>query len=342
MKNRNNRAITVLLFLGVSCLASCDGRSSYTASRLQLGTIINLTAVASSEKEALQASERVFEEIGRVENLMSPYKPGSDVYRINQAGWEQPVAVSEDTFLLLKRSAEISVQTGGAFDITFASLSSLWNFNLKKFIPPSRESVARRLPLVNYRLIVLDPAGRRVRLSRRGTRIGLGGIAKGYAIKRGIEAFRSAGITAAIVEAGGDLQVLGNKRCEPWRVGLAHPRKKGIVLSIALEDGEAVTTSGDYERFAVYEGVRYHHILDPRTGFPAKGLLSVSVIAKDAVDADAFATALFVMGREKALKFLSGRRDIQAILVDLDMNYYASKELKGRIVLLEDVKIRWF
>ncbi len=177
---------------------------------------------------------------------------------------------------------------------------------------------------------------------KRGMKIGLGGIAKGYVIRRALEVLRSLGIEHAIVDAGGDLQVLGTKDGEEWLAGLVHPRTKELVIAIKMRDGDTVATSGDYERFAEHRGVRYHHIIDPATGFPANRLASVSVICSDPVEADAYATAIFVMGKERAVEFLKGRSGLEVILIDPEMRVWASESLRGRIVMLKEMGVEWF
>ena len=172
-------------------------------------------------------------------------------------------------------------------------------------------------------------------------KIGLGGIAKGYAVKRGIDILRKRGIRSAIVEEGGDLQVMGMKQGKRWVTGLRHPREQSLVLALKLDDGDSIATSGDYERFAMYKGRRYHHIMDPRTGFPASGFSSVSVVSSDPVVSDSYATAIFVMGPEQALEFLKKREDLEVILIDRKMNIIISKSLKKDITLFTDREICW-
>ncbi len=317
----------------------------YTGS--QLGTVINITIISESESDAIKASEQAFNEIERIENEMSPYRKGSDVYNINNYAFKNPVKISKETFDIIKKSAEMSNITDGGFDITFATISHLWNFNKDGFAPPSREAVIKLLPYLNYKLLQLDPDNLTVKIGNEKTKIGLGAIAKGYAVKMGIIAMKNVGIKNAIMEAGGDLQVAGNKYnehwfTEQWKIGLRHPRNDKLILSLNLSDMDSVVTSGDYERFAMHDSVRYHHIMDPKTGFPAKTFASVTVLSKDPVDADAFATAFFVMGKEKTKQLLKKKTDLKAIFIDLDLKISASRELKDKISLLEDIDIEWF
>jgi len=309
-------------------------------SRPLLGTIINLTII-SDESDAISAADEVFSEIERIEEAMSPYRDSSDVYRINRHAFRGPVPVSGETAALIRRSLDISAETGGAFDITFASLSGLWNFRKKPFVPPSAREVRARLHLVDYRRVVLDREKNTVRFASGGMKIGLGGIAKGYAVKRGIDILRKRGIRDAIVEEGGDLQVMGTKYGKRWVTGLRHPREESLVLALKLDDGDSIATSGDYERFAMYKGRRYHHIMDPRTGFPASGFSSVSVVSSDPVVSDSYATAIFVMGPERSREFLKKREDLKVILIDRNMNIFISQSLKKDVTLFTKREISW-
>lgn len=320
---------------------SCKKPAVYHYQKMQLGTIINLTIISGSAEKALNTSQKVFDEIGRVESLMSPYRKTSDVFRINNSAYMNPVKISDEVFSLIEQSINISALTGGAFDITFASGSHLWKFNNDNFRPPAPGAVREYLPFINYRNINLDPVKKTVSWKFKEIKTGLGGIAKGYAVKRGIETAMAIENQGIILEAGGDLQVAGGKFGSPWQVGLTHPREKSILLSIELYDMDSVATSGDYERYAFYNNKRYHHIIDPKTGYPAETFASVSVISKDAVKSDAYATALFVMGLEKAKELLKKDRGLLVIFIDLNMKVYASAGLKERIFPMRDILIEW-
>lgn len=340
MKQRILAALAPLL-VPLLLTAATGEAKLHTYMRPMLGTLVNLTIIASSEEIAASAARAAFGEIDRVEKLMSPRLAESDVSRINARAAEGPVHVSADTFTVITLAQQVSRLTGGAFDASFASAGMLWDFSKEPFSPPEKREVLKLLPLVNYKNVFLNKQDRTVRLAQKGMKIGLGGVAKGYAVGKAIEALKKHGVKDAIVEAGGDLKVIGSKFGNPWRVGLMHPREKSIIITLTLKDDESIVTSGDYERFAVHKGVRYHHIIDPATGYPAQGLLSVSVIAKDPALADAYATALFVMGKEKAIEFLSKRKDLKAILIDPGMKIYASKDLKERIAAASNKDINW-
>lgn len=305
-----------------------------------MGTIINLTIIDSPDR-ALIVAERVFQEIERIEDLMSPYREKSDVSRINLAAPSGPTPVGDETFSLIKRSLNITKETAGCFDITYASMAYLWDFSNKNFRLPFGSEIKQGLKFVGSSNILLDHKTKTIRFARNRTKVGLGGIAKGYAIHRGIMILKEEEVAAAIVEAGGDLQVLGDKFGTRWNVGLKDPRGKDILMSIELDEMDSIATSGDYERFHLYKGKRYHHILDPRSGYPAEGLISVTVISKDAVLSDAYATALLVMGKDAALRFLRRKKEISGILIDSSMNIIALDSLKKRIKLYKDVPVTW-
>ncbi|MBP7735345.1 MAG: FAD:protein FMN transferase [Spirochaetes bacterium] len=331
----NRIALPILLLILLSCQKPVNH-----VTRPLMGTSVNLTMVCDTEL-AGAAAGAAFGEIERIEKLLSPVRPESDLYRLNHGGSAGPVTVTGETRDLIKRSVDLSAETGGCFDITFAALEGLWNYKDKNFTPPSPGAVAILLPLVGSKNIILNPDGKSISFARPGVKIGLGAIAKGYAVMKGVEALKGKGVKAGIVDAGGDLQVFGKKFFGSWVTGLRHPRKDAILLTIDLEDMDAIATSGDYERFVMRNGVRYHHIIDPRSGYPTKTFTSVSVISKSAALSDAYATAIFVMGLEKAREFLKQHGEIDVILADDKVNLYISKRLKERITVLEKHAIEW-
>ena len=248
--------------------------------------------------------------------------------------------MSREVHDILKKSIGISVVTDGAFDITFASIGKLWNFNQETFVPPAASIINKKIHLINYKNITINN-DLSVILKKHGMKIGLGAIAKGYAVQRGIEILKEMGVESAIVEEGGDLQVLGEKYGKSWKTGLMDPRKKKLFLTIELDDLDSIATSGDYERFVMHSGKRYSHIIDPRTGYPTNTFASVSVLSKDPVFSDAYATALFVMGLDEAIKFSNFQKDISVIMIDLEMNIYISENIKKRVELFDQVEVNW-
>jgi len=261
-------------------------------------------------------AEEVFAVFREVEAIASEWRSTSPLSEVNTSAG-QPVPVPEDLRTLLHRGVAIGEMTGGAFDITWGALWGLWDFSAEEPRVPQAEEVARRAALVDYRRVEIDDGGGTVRLARQGMVLGLGGIAKGWALDRSVLALLDAGVSHFSLSAGGQVVVGGLKGDRPWRVGIRDPRgKPDDYFAIVEASNVSVSTSGDYERFFVEEGVRYHHILDPRTGMPARGLRSVTVITPDATLADALSTALMVMGVEAGLALVERLPEVEAVLVD--------------------------
>jgi len=318
---------------------SCT-KENITKSKPLMGTIVTIT-VKSNNPNAQQAITLAFDEISRIEKLMSPYKEESDVYKINNGVANTGIKISDETFALIEMSQELSEKSQGAFDITFVPLGTLYNYKNSNFVPPSSDDIKKVKHLINYENLILDNEKHEVVKKYDDVKIGLGAIAKGYAITQAVSVLRKNGIKSAIVESGGDLQVIGTNSGRAWNTGLMHPRKNEILMSVSLKNNESIATSGDYERYVEYNGRRYHHILNPQTGEPAETFASVSVITNDAALADAYSTAIFVMGLDNALKFLKTENNVSAIMIDLDMNIYISKKIKRKINFLHNNKVIW-
>ncbi len=304
-----------------------------------MGTQCTLSAWHHDDDLARGAFARAFDEMDRLELLMTPWRATSDVSRLNAAAGGEPLAVHPDTMAVLAKSRWVSELTGGAFDITIGVFRGLWKFDEDNDgTIPARADVVSRLKLVDYRDVILDPANSTARLRRRGQAINLGGIAKGYAVDAAVKILRDAGLRDFLVHAGGDLFASGRRGDRPWTVGIQDPRgprpcppetaQDCTFADLALTDA-ALPTAGDYERFIIREGRRYHHILDPRTGFPAARSRSVTLRAKDAFTADALDTALFVVGPERALTILEGLPGVDGIIVGADNRVHVSPGLKA-------------
>ena len=295
-----------------------------------MGTVIEITLIAYDEEAANKASLQAFQEIKRIETLMSPWLDSSDVTRINRSAGKERVKVSPETFEVIQKAQEISELSEGGFDITVGPLTELWREARKKKIPPSIEEVKEKLSLVNFKNIGIDPEGK-VLLKKEGMAIDLGGIAKGYAVDRAFGVLRSLGYKNLIVNAGGDLRVGGLKNNQPWSIGIQNPREsKKILARISVSD-MAVATSGDYEKFFNYEGKRYHHIFNPKDGFPTEGCQSVTIITKDCITADGLATAVFVLGAEKGYSLCQKLEGVKCLIVDKEGKIIFSPGLKDRI-----------
>lgn len=293
--------------------------------RPMMGTEVSVYLWSDDPEAGRLALEEVFEEAARIDRLMSTYKDESEISKINREAAAGPVAAGDELFGLIRRALDISVLTRGAFDITFDSVGQHYDFRSRQ--RPDEETVEAERANIDYRLVNLDQATGTVHFLREGVRINLGGIAKGYVVERGIDLLRNRGVENAIVTAGGDSRLLGDRRGRPWMVGIRDPREDGqVAISVPLSD-EAISTSGDYERFFDEDGVRYHHIIRPSTGVPASGVHSASVFGPDAVITDALSTSVFVMGVEKGLTLIGNLPDYESIVIDADGEVYYSAGL---------------
>ena len=279
-----------------------------------MGTRVAVELWADDESRARSCIGQVMDEMRRIDALMSPFKADSELARINREAAARAVPVSDELFGLIARALKLSQTTGGAFDITFASVGYLYDF--RRHIHPDDHTLAEHLPAVDYRQVRLDAATRSVRFGRQGVRIDLGGIAKGYAVDRGIAILHRCGIRSALVTAGGDSRILGDHHGRPWMMGVKDPRKPdGIAVVLPLSD-TAISTSGDYERFFIEDGKRYHHILSPKTGRPVTHTRSVTVLGPDATTTDGLSTSFFVLGPKKALALCNRLPGIDAVIID--------------------------
>ncbi len=281
-----------------------------------MGTRITVELWSQDEAAGRAAIEAVLEEMRRIDRSMSTYKPTSELSLLNARAARQAVPVSEELFDLLRVALDYSRITAGAFDITYASVGYLYDF--RERIHPDTQQIEATLPGIDYRHVQLDRAARTVKFARPGVRIDLGGIGKGHAVDRGIAVLQARGITRAMVSAGGDSRIIGDRFGQPWVVGIRHPdRKQEVIARIPLEDA-AISTSGDYERYFDENGVRYHHIIDPGTGRSASKVRSATIIASTATRTDGLSKTAFVLGAERALEIYDGLDDVDAILVTPD------------------------
>jgi FAD:protein FMN transferase len=279
-----------------------------------MGTRTVVELFSDNQQQADSCSQRVFSEMNRIDQLMSPYIESSELYKINQQAAFEAITISPELFKLIQRSIEFSELTSGAFDITFASVGYLYNYREKKM--PSDKQINARLDAINYRNIQLNPDDYSIRFNNKNTRIDLGGIAKGHAVDNAIKLLQECDVENALVSAGGDSRILGDKNGRPWMVGVQHPRDKTkMVVSMPLKN-EAISTSGDYERFFIEEGVRHHHIMLPSTGKSANQSWSVSVLGKESLTTDALSTAMFVMGTKKGMDLINSLENTEAIIIN--------------------------
>lgn len=278
-----------------------------------MGTRIVVELWATNKAQGDAAIEAVLAEMRRVDQAMSTYKPTSELSIVNAQAAQKPIKITPELFDLLKTALEYSRITDGAFDITYASVGYLYDF--RKHVHPDEKQIAAALPGINYRHVELDAKNSTVHFARPGMRIDLGGIGKGHAVDCGIAILQARGITHALVTAGGDSRIIGDRFGQPWVVGIRHPdRKDEVIARIPLEDA-ALSTSGDYERYFEENGVRYHHIIDPKTGHSASKVRSATIIGPTATRTDGLSKTAFVLGPEKAIEIYNRLEDIDAVLV---------------------------
>ena len=296
-----------------------------------MGTLVEISVIGRNKDKVEASIHDAFGEMERVEGLMSRRIPESDVSRINGRAGIKPVKVSAEVLKVIRRAEEISKTSRGYFDISIGALLDLWGFEGNGGNLPGKDEVNETLHSVGYRAIHVDEMASTVELKRKGMRIDLGGIAKGYAVDRAFELLTSRGYRNMIVNAGGDMRVGGKKINGPWVIGIQDPRDQSRILA-TLDAGDiSVATSGDYERYFTKEGTRYHHLLNPFTGSPAQQCRSVTILAKDALSADALATAVFVMGPNRGLRLIEAMEGVEGLIVSADGEIIVSEGLKGRI-----------
>lgn len=288
----------------------------------------NLSELSSLtiEEQAQSLFLLIEQEMFRIDQQMSPYKETSELSFINRQAAKNPIVISAELFNLLKTSQDISALSQGAFDITYASIGYQYNFREKKRPDPS--SITQALPAINYNSIILDEAKSTVEFTNDMVKIDLGGIAKGYAVKRCLTLLAKYGIKHALVSAGGDTGLLGDRQGRPWLVGIKHPRaehKTAVHIPLA---NEAISTSGDYERYFIEDNIRYHHIINPKTGDSSRKVISVSVIGKDPTYVDALSTTVFVKGLKDGLALIDSLAEFEAIIIDNQQRMHYSKGLQ--------------
>ncbi|MFV2059397.1 MAG: FAD:protein FMN transferase [Gammaproteobacteria bacterium] len=270
--------------------------------------------------------KKVITEMRRIDELMSPFKKESEISRVNRLAASQKVTISNEMFNLIQKSIEISELTQGAFDITFASIGNLYDYRLK--IKPAKNQINNNLNKINYKHLQLFRPDQSIKFSQAGVVIDLGGIAKGHAVDKSIDILKDNGVKHGLVSAGGDTRIIGDHRGRPWITGIRNPRIPGKSAILIPLSNIAISTSGDYERFFIEDGVRYHHIISPKTGYSISSVQSVSVIGPDSTTCDALSTSLFVLGTRKALNLINTIADFDAIIIDAEGKLHFSDGLK--------------
>ena len=332
---RTTVPLVTLVVLAAASFACAGGARVVQRTGVAMGSELQLTVSTRDEATARAAFAAVFAEFERLEALMSTWRPGSDVLRINAAAGVGPVRVAADVRDVLRQAHRISEWTEGTFDVTFGALTDVWKFDHDQDnTVPTDEAIRARLPLIDYRQIQIDDRAGTVFLGRKGMKIHLGGIGKGYAVEHAIAILRTAGLRDFMIQAGGDLYVGGTKNGRPWRLGINDPRgPQGRSFATVDLTDSTFSTSGDYARFFLKDGVRYHHILDVRTGQPARLCRSVTIASRSPVLADAIAKGVFILGPEKGMALVEKIPDLEAVIVTANNVVLVSSGLKQRFVL---------
>ncbi|MEM8844801.1 MAG: FAD:protein FMN transferase [Pseudomonadota bacterium] len=316
-----------IFFLIMMILPYVHGNEWVVLDGEAMGTTIHTEVWHEDNEIAEKMAQEVMKIMEKVNQLMSPYIESSELALINREASQHPIKISSDLYDVLARSLHYSELTQGAFDITYASVGYLYNY--RDSIRPNQEELASHIEAINYQNIVLNPEDYSVFFRQENVRIDLGGIAKGYAVDLSIERAKQLGIRNILVSAGGDSRILGDRLGRPWVVGIRHPiNQDQVIAKIPLVD-EALSTSGDYERYFDEDGIRYHHILDPKTGDSARSVRSVTILGPDAMDTDALSTSVFVMGPKKGIKLLDSLPKIEGIIVDQKGNLLFSNGLQN-------------
>jgi thiamine biosynthesis lipoprotein len=294
-----------------------------------MGSRFDITVVADNEMEGNSYIDEAVGEIKRIEKMISSWDSTSETSEIIKYAGVKPVKVDKELLDLIERAIKISELTDGAFDISYASMDKIWKFDGSMKDLPTQEEISKSVEKVGYKNIILDSEKQTVFLKNPGMRIGFGAIGKGYAADKAKQLLISEGVEAGIMNASGDLCTWGTQPDgSSWMVGITNPLNKNKVFSWFPLDNNAVVTSGNYEKYILLNGIKYSHIIDPRTGWPAHGLTSVSIFAPKAELADALATSVFVMGKETGLDFINQLPEIECVIVDDQGKIFTSNNIE--------------
>ncbi|WP_125154687.1 FAD:protein FMN transferase [Clostridium rectalis] len=329
MKKKFVCFLVVILIFSL-LLSSCKTKEEPVISKENylLGTIVQLKVYG---KNAESASNKAMDIISDIDNKMSPSKANSEISNINKNAGKSFVKVSDDTFIVIKKALEYSKLSSGYFDITIGPLVNLWGIGTDKAIVPSVNEINKKKSFINYNDIILDDKSKSVKLKKVNESIDLGGIAKGYTADKVKECLLKEGIKTAFINLGGNIVTVGNKSDNSlWSIGIQDPLKtRGEYFSVVKVSEKSIVSSGNYERFFIKDGKKYHHILDPKTGYPSEnGLIATTIISDKSIDGDAISTSTYILGLEKGLKLVESLEGVEAIFVTSDKKVYITSGLK--------------
>lgn len=314
----------LILFLTVTSLSF--GQIVHKKKLSMLGSPFEITVISKDTIEGNYFIDLAVAEVKRIENQISDWIPTTQISEINKNAGKKAIKVDDEVFELVQRAIKISKLTNGAFDISYASMDKIWKFDGSMKEMPSPEAIKKSVEKIGYQNIILDDKEKTIFLKLEGMKLGLGGIGQGYIADKVKALLQSKGCTSGIVNVSGDINTWGKQLDgKPWTIGIINPMNKNKVFATFPIEDSAVETSGSYEKFVMFNGVRYSHIIDPRTGYPATGIVSVSVFAKQTEVADALATGIFVLGVEVGLDLVNQLKGIQCIIVDDKGKIHTSK-----------------
>jgi FAD:protein FMN transferase len=328
----NNRGFGAAVLLLLAVTTSGHAGVPYQETRPLMGTLVSVT-VEGGPADVREKVDAAWREMARLSDMMNHYSPDSVVSEINRQAGARPVVVPRELMEVLVMARHVSEHTGGAFDITVGAFKG-WRFNPENPAMPSAPELAAALPLVDYCNVLLDEKNGTVLLKRSGMRIDLGGIAKLYILNAGMQVLRRHGIRQAMLNGGGDVTVTGTRAGRPWRIGIRHPRRAGELLATVELTRGWVVTSGDYERYFIRDGRRYHHILDPRTGFPAAGPQQVTLVGEELAILNGFSSAIMVLGAEKGRALIGRLAGVKALIVEPDGRVWLAPGSEEQLKLL--------
>ena len=302
------------------------GQITHKRKLSMLGSPLEMTVVAKDTVDGNYYIDLAIAEVKRVENLISDWIPTTQISQVNQNAGIKAVKVDKEVYELVERAIKVSQITSGAFDISYASMDKIWKFDGSMKVMPTEEAIKKSVSKIGYKNIILDPKEQTIFLKNVGMKLGLGGIGQGYIADKVKELLFSKGCTSGIVNVSGDINAWGKQPDgKPWTVGIVNPLNKNKIFTTFPLENNAVETSGSYEKYVVFNGIRYSHIIDPRTGYPAQGVVSVSVFAKQTEIADALATGIFVLGVDVGLDLVNQLKGIECIIVDNKGKIHSSK-----------------
>lgn len=331
------RALLALIVLAGTA-AAAPGKLTYTDKAM--GTYVTVWFWTDREADAAKAAKSVFDEMRRLDAEMTTWTKEGETAQINAAAGVKPVKVSDEELEVIERAVDISKRSGGVFDITVEAFRGLWKFDedMDGSLPDPAD-VQKRLAKIGWKDIIINHKAKTVFLRRKGMAITLGGIAKGYAVDKCVALLEKQGFTDFMVQAGGDMYIAGSKGAEPWVVGIRDPRgTRDEMFALAPVKDHSFSTSGDYERGFVKNGIRYHHILDPRTGQPARASRSVTIRAKDAYTADAWSKVMFIWGWKKGLELIKENKldDFEVVWVDDKNTIHMTPGIQKDLKIIKD------